>query len=308
MLELQKRGVYMKKYPLKLSPVFKEIIWGGDKLKKEYNKKTSIARLAESWELTCQDNNVNNISNGIYKGMSLSEYLGKDSVKFPVLVKLIDAHDDLSVQVHPDKKTACKEDNEREKNEIWYIVEADKDAKIVYGINCSEEQFRDDLKNNNIQKDLQYVDVKKGDAFYIPSGCVHAIGKGILIAEIQQSSDTTYRLYDYNRPGLDGKPRQLHIEKGIKTIKKYTKNRIKKLQFKNGLVGSTLANNDYFTVVKETAPAELFVGKRFMHILCLDGKGKIKGVPAEKGDSFYLPKWLGKVKITGDLSMIITTV
>ena len=122
MLELQKRGVYMKKYPLKLSPVFKEIIWGGDKLKKEYNKKTSITRLAESWELTCQDNNVNNISNGIYKGMSLSEYLGKDSVKFPVLVKLIDAHDDLSVQVHPDKKTACKEDNEREKNEIWYIV------------------------------------------------------------------------------------------------------------------------------------------------------------------------------------------
>ena len=187
----------MKKYPLKLSAVFKEIIWGGTRLKEEYGKVCDLDKLAESWELTVRPDGMNVITNGEYAGMTLGEYLGEEAKGFPLLIKLIDACDKLSIQVHPNDEYAMKNEGEYGKTEMWYIVDALPGSKLVYGLSGYDpDTFRKALADGECEKYLNYVDVKKGDVFFIPSGCVHAIGAGILIAEIQQSSKVTYRVYD----------------------------------------------------------------------------------------------------------------
>ncbi|MGN0552633.1 MAG: type I phosphomannose isomerase catalytic subunit, partial [Oscillospiraceae bacterium] len=209
-------------YPLKLKPAFKDYLWGGTKLRDVYGKDCSFDKVAESWELSCHKDGNSVIDNGEAKGMTLAEYiekkgkaiLGKNCERFenfPVLIKLIDAKDNLSVQVHPDNEYAMRVEGEYGKTEMWYIVDCDEGAELIYGFkgNVSKEEFAERIKNNTLLEITNSVPVKKGDVFFIRSGTLHAIGKGILIAEIQQNSNTTYRVYDYGRVGADGKTRPL---------------------------------------------------------------------------------------------------
>lgn len=300
----------MKKYPLKLSAVFKEIIWGGTRLKEEYGKVCDLDKLAESWELTVRPDGMNVITNGEYAGMTLGEYLGEEAKGFPLLIKLIDACDKLSIQVHPNDEYAMKNEGEYGKTEMWYIVDALPGSKLVYGLSGYDpDTFRKALADGECEKYLNYVDVKKGDVFFIPSGCVHAIGAGILIAEIQQSSNVTYRVYDYMRRGKDGRLRELHVDKALDVIVDYKPEEIEKIRYSCGHHEGCLADCKYFRVDRYTGgDVTLDAENGFVHILCLDGKAEANGVSFSKGESIFLPAGLGKVKVSGSSFDIITSV
>lgn len=298
----------MNKYAMKLTPVFKEIIWGGDKLKKDFGKVCDLEKLAESWELTVRHDGMNVIENGEYAGMTLAEYLGDSAEGFPLLIKLIDACDKLSIQVHPDDEYAKEKEGEYGKTEMWYIVDALPGAQLVYGLRDYDKQsFAAAVAEGTLEKNLNYVDVHKGDVFFIPSGCVHAIGAGILIAEIQQSSNVTYRVYDYNRRGADGKLRPLHVEKALDVIVDYTEDQINAIRYEDGYDEKYLANCKYFRVQHLFGDCELSADSSFIHILCLDGEGTIDGYEIKKGDSYFIPAGKGKTVIAGESLEIITS-
>lgn len=292
-------------YPLKLTPVCKEIIWGGERLKSEFGKSAPFDKIAESWELTVRPDGMNVIENGIYAGMTLSEYLSSDE-KFPLLIKLIDACDRLSIQVHPDDEYAQKFEGEFGKTEVWYIVDALPGSRLIWGLkDYSPSKFRSALENGTLEEHMNYVEVKKGDVFFIPSGCVHAIGAGILIAEIQQSSNVTYRVYDYMRRDKNGKLRELHVEKALDVIVDFTPDEIEALRFSNGRGDYSIVNCKYFSVDKYdlTEPISLSADKSFIHLLCLDGEGYVGDQPIKKGDGYLIPKGLS-VEVSGNLSVI----
>jgi mannose-6-phosphate isomerase len=214
-------------YPLVFEPIFKNYIWGGDSLKDIYNKK-SLDKTAESWEIVDRQEEQSVVFNGPLKGISLNklitkypkQILGDHKFKrFPLLIKLIDAKDDLSLQVHPSCKTAHLTKGE-EKNEAWYILQASDDAAIYAGFNniVNEDLFRAALKDNTVADLLKKFQVKKKDYIYIPGGCIHAILKGCVILEVQQNSDTTYRVYDWDRVDQNGNKRTLHIDKALTSI------------------------------------------------------------------------------------------
>lgn len=271
---------------MKLNPVFKSAIWGGKRL----NKGDIIARdiIAEAWLLTVRDDGMNVIENGIYKDMTLSNYLNQYEQDFPLLVKIIDAGDKLSIQVHPNK------------TEAWYIIDADEDAQLVYGFkkNYTIEEIKLALDNNYIEDLLNYVNVKSGEIYFIPTGLVHAIGGGILIAEIQQNSNITYRLYDYNRRQADGTLRQLHIEDSLKSIK----------HFDNLKIDTN--DCEFFTFNKYDIKTNMTVSATdcFKHVLCIDGTGYIGDEKICKNDSYFIPRGLDNVNISTDdkLSIIIS--
>lgn len=315
--------------PLELIPPIKDYIWGGTKLREQFGKVSSLDRLAESWELSCHKDGQSIIANGEYKGRTLSDYLadnknalGKNCEKFeyfPVLIKLIDARDNLSVQVHPDNDYAQRVEGEYGKTEMWYIVDCDENASLIYGFkeNISKEDFRRAIEENTLLDKVNTVPVKKGDVFFIKSGTLHAIGKGILIAEIQQNSNTTYRVYDYGRIGADGNPRELHIEKALdvtdlKPAKPY------KLQKPLELDGRTvqlLADCDYFTVSRQDVreKTKITVSENsFCHILVIDGEASLSAEDGElslkKGSSIFIPAGSGEYIINGKCSMIITEI
>lgn len=207
----------------KLSPAFKDYIWGGSRLKSQFKKQTDISPLAESWELSCHSDGLSVIE-GSEKTLAAHikenpSVLGKNvkGGELPILVKLIDAQDNLSVQVHPNDEFARRYENQNGKTEMWYVIDALPDSKIIYGLKnvVSKEELALAIRNGRAEELLCSVHAKKGDVFFVEAGTIHAIGKGCLIAEIQQNSNVTYRLYDYNRVGKDGKPRELHIEKGV---------------------------------------------------------------------------------------------
>lgn len=221
-------------YPLKFQPIYKEKIWGGHKIHSVLGKDfTPLPNCGESWEVSTMNDNASIITNGFLKGNALDEilsvYMG-DLVgekvfdlygeTFPLLIKFIDANDDLSVQVHPNDEMSEKPYGENGKTEMWYVINADKDAKINIGFNTpmTQEKLEKHITNNTLEDILHYVNTQAGDVFYIPAGKVHAIGKGVLLAEIQQASDITYRLYDYNRKDKNGKLRPLHIKEAYQAI------------------------------------------------------------------------------------------
>lgn len=221
-------------YPLKFNSIYKEKIWGGEKFRTVLNKDTEDrTQCGESWEISGFEEEPSIVSNGFLAGNSLNElvevYMGdlvgekvfyKFGQVFPLLIKFIDAQDDLSVQVHPDDKLAEKLGEPNGKTEMWYVIQADGDAKINIGFNRRLHKAELDkiIKEDKLEEVLSYVNVKAGQTFYIPAGKVHAIGKGVLLAEIQQLSDITYRLYDYNRVDSEGKHRELHIPEAIESI------------------------------------------------------------------------------------------
>ena len=314
---------------LLLSPVFKDYIWGGDRLKTDFGFENDLLKTAEAWVLSCHKDGENTVKGGEYDGKKLSEVLtdemlgtnGKRFDFFPILIKLIDAKDNLSLQVHPDNGYALKNENEYGKTECWYVLDCEKGAELIYGFkkDITSEEFRESIENDTVLDKVNHVKVKKGDFFFIDSGTLHAIGKGILLAEIQQNSNTTYRVYDYNRLGNDGKPRPLHIDKAVDvTVCKKPSRDYKpegKPEKHKEFEKTLLTKCDLFTVnlYKSKKFAELISDeKSFVSILVIDGNGTVKNngetLEIKKGDSVFIPASAGKIEITGKLELIETRV
>ena len=321
----------MKKYPCKLSYTAKTALWAGTRLKEEFGKQSEFDTISETWELSVRDDEMALITNGEAAGKTLREYFelcsydcvspsftGKD--RFPLLVKLIDANDILSVQVHPDDAYAAAVENDSGKTEMWYIVDAKEGAQLVYGLKpgVSREDFARATKEGRLKEVMNYCPVKKGQTYFIPAGMLHAIGAGILIAEIQQNSDHTYRVYDFDRVGADGKLRPLHVEKALAVTRPFTDGEIEKIRFSCGKPqgnGELLACSDFFKArcikidgcIKETADKDSFVS-----IICLDGDGYIRHLgneyPISKGDSYFIPADMGEYEIAGKLEVICSRI
>lgn len=309
------------KYPIKLKFVPKTAIWGGSTLKNEWNKPCDLQKLAEAWELTVRKDAVNTIENGAYAGRTLDEYIAENPdtaefEKFPLLIKFIDAEDRLSVQVHPDDGFAAEVENDVGKTEMWYIADAKDGAEIIYGIKDGVGELRCDSK---IGEQVKTVKVKKGDSFFIPSGMLHAIGKGCLIAEIQQNSDLTYRVYDYERRDAQGNLRELHTEKALRVIRSFSDAEVDAIRYSQSDkigVGECLASCKYFNVSRVALSGgteELYADTGSFHsLLCLEGEGEIlcgkDRYAMVKGDSYFIPAGLGKYEIKGNLTVIVSRV
>lgn len=310
---------------LKLKPSCKDYIWGGRRLAEEYGKESDGEVLAESWELSCHPDGPSVIVNGVHAGKTLQQYIeeaGKDVLgnhcrrfkDFPVLIKFIDAKDNLSIQVHPDNRYALKNEGQYGKTEMWYVVDAGKEAFLYYGFQreISKEEFARRIEEDTLLEVLNAVPVHKGDVLFIESGTIHAIGKDILIAEIQQNSNVTYRVYDYGRIGKDGKKRDLHIEKALAVT-----NRVPIIRDNSSY--PHVADCDYFTVDKLNLDGRFMKRMEgnvsdasFAGILILDGEGTItsggESLPYRKGDSFFLPAGSGGYQVEGSCDALITTI
>lgn len=306
---------------LKLAPSYKDYLWGGRRLIDEYHKPYDGEILAESWEVSCHPDGPAYIANGEYAGKTLQEYIdlaGREVLgtncrrfdEFPVLIKFIDARDNLSIQVHPDNAYALKNEHQYGKTEMWYVVDCQEGAYLYYGFNreVDEEEFRRRIEDHTLLEVLNPVKVKKGDVLFIESGTIHAIGKNILIAEIQQNSNVTYRVYDYGRVGKDGKPRELHVEKALEVTRREPVRA-------QGDCSPHMAACDYFVVDKLVLHGERavdYVGEdSFKSILILDGEGEITGsgetLVFKKGDSLFLPAGSGNYEIQGIFEALVTS-
>ncbi|WP_070000037.1 type I phosphomannose isomerase catalytic subunit [Cellulosilyticum sp. I15G10I2] len=313
---------------LKLNPVFKDYIWGGDKLKTLYHKKSDLEVMAESWELSTHKDGQCKIAEGAHEKETLANWIkGKNFLgskaasqdDLPILIKLIDAKDNLSVQVHPDDDYALTNEGDFGKTEMWYVLEAEEDARLVYGFkkDISKEAFEQHIIDNTLTEVLNSVPVKKGDVFFINPGTMHAIGKGIMIAEIQQSSNVTYRVYDYGRVGVDGKPRELHVEKALQVthLKKADKAKVDyNLEKHEGYSRGVIAACKYFTVelVEIEAEAVMHADHTTFHsLLILEGDVRIYShkdtLYAAKGESIFIPASYGDYKIEGSSKIILST-
>lgn len=296
-------------YPLLLKAPIKDYIWGGTKLKTDFGFETDMDIAAEAWLLSCHKDGMNIVLNGEHKGKIINEVLeiwgkaalGKNSESFsyfPILIKFIDAKQSLSVQVHPDDKYALEVEGEYGKTEMWYIVDCEEGAELVYGFKdeISKEEFEKRIKDNTLMEVCNSVPVKKGDVFFITAGTLHAIGAGILIAEVQQNSNSTYRVFDFGRLGADGKPRELHIDKALAVTKCETP----KIPYgKIGKVVSDgvteLASCDKFTarVIELDGSMEINSPDSFVSVIVLDGNAVIEyeneKIELKKGSSVFIP-------------------
>jgi len=307
-------------YPLKFTPIFKEKIWGGNKLITYLNKNIEGNNIGESWELSGVENSVSVVANGDLAGVSLAELVNKYKANllgvkvfsefgynFPLLVKFIDARDDLSVQVHPNNFQALEACNSIGKTEMWYVCQADENSQLIAGLT---EEFNPDKFISSIDDgtfmDLMNVEtVDTGDAFFIPAGAVHAIGKGVLLAEIQQSSDVTYRLYDYNRIDSDGNLRELHINQAFKVIDDKV-NVDCRVNSSRGHNSSLLVSCDFFTVnlvnVKDIFYRSYSDIDSFVIYMCVEGSAKIEYfdnvfLVINLGETVLIPACFKEIKI-----------
>ncbi len=304
---------------LKLKPSCKDYIWGGTKLKEEYNKQYDGNVLGETWELSCHKDGESyvilkdrEVSLQQYINENGKEILGTNCEKFenfPILIKFIDAKGNLSIQVHPDDEYALKNENSYGKTEMWYVMDCADDAFLYYGFKeeISKEEFKQRIENETLLEVLNKVNVKKGDVFFIEAGVIHAIGENTTIAEIQQNSNLTYRVFDYGRVGADGKKRELHIDKAIEVTRREIP--------VDKSFGKHLASCEYFTVDKidlQEEALEIADEKSFVHLLVLEGIGEITcGESLEKfnkGDSYFVPANSGEIKINGQGTLLVTRV
>lgn len=308
---------------LKLQPIYKDYIWGGEKLRTKFGKNTDTTPLAESWELSCHSDGLSIIDGGEYDGKTLRSYIRENkgclgtlckSDELPILIKLIDAQDNLSVQVHPSDKQAKEWENQNGKTEMWYVVEADRNAKMTCGMkqDTTREDLENAIKNNTVEELLNTVPSKKGDVFFVEAGTIHAIGKGNVIAEIQQNSNVTYRLYDYGRVGKDGKPRELHIEKGVmaSNFQKSEPRKIPACSDGTRLLGSC----EYFAVkeIKLSKAMTLRADEKSYHTLVVvDGEARISNAQnMEKinlGETVFIPANMGEYTLSGKATILLTT-
>ncbi|WP_040212133.1 type I phosphomannose isomerase catalytic subunit [Clostridium polynesiense] len=304
-------------YPLKLESIYYDKIWGGRDLTL-FRDNLPEGDIGESWDVACHPHGTGIVANGIYKGKKLDQLieergealLGSKISKdhFPLLVKLINAKEKLSVQVHPNDAYGFKHQGEPGKTEIWYVVEAFDNANLIIGTNnCTKEEFATAIEEGNTEKYLNAIPVKKGEVYFIKSGMVHAIGEGVIIAEIQQNSDTTYRVFDYDRG------RELHVDKALDVIDFNLKGeRRKGLTVKcQGYTKTYYALCEYFSLeeyditdtVKETSDVE-----RFYIFTCVEGEGEFlyeKGKEhISKGESLLIPASLGEYSLTGNMKVL----
>ena len=311
--------------PIKLLPAYKDYLWGGEKLRTHYGKQTDLSPLAESWELSTHKDGQSTVATGEYKGLFLSEYiekigkaaLGKRAERFdyfPLLIKLIDAKNSLSVQVHPSDEYAIRVEGEYGKSEMWYIVDCDEGAFIYYGFSrdVSREEYESAIKNGTLTSILNAVPVKRGDAFYIEAGTVHAIGAGILICEIQQNSNTTYRVFDFNRRDKNGNLRELHIDKALEVSCLKKSPEIKEIPDEDEVM---LASCEYFEVKRLTIDGEKTVSvddESFLSIIAIDGSLKLIFDGGEldvfAGESVFVPANAGKITIKGECQLILSRI
>ena len=306
-------------YPIKFQNIYFKKIWGGRDLE-SFRSNLPEGDIGESWDVACHENGTGVVANGRFKGISFDKLieshgekvLGRKYVnkKFPLLVKLINSNDNLSVQVHPNDEYAKIKENSFGKTEAWYVIDAEEGAELIVGTNgCTKEQFQDAIKNNTVENCLNRIKVKKGDGFLINSGLVHAIGKGLIIAEIQQNSDITYRVYDY------GRPREIHVEKSLEVIDFSLKPETLVEDYKeyDGYKFTSLCKNKYFSIDKcvvDTNYISSTNGDNFVILTIVDGSGKVTGnhytEDFKKGDSILLPASLGEYTIEGKLEVLIT--
>ncbi|HOP10088.1 MAG TPA: class I mannose-6-phosphate isomerase [Oscillospiraceae bacterium] len=303
-----------------LKPALKDIIWGGTRLVTEFGYDKNFPRIAEAWVVSAHPAGQSTAAGGEFDGKPLGDILsahpelcGEYNGDFPLLVKFIDAARDLSIQVHPDDKYAAAHENGRGKTEMWYVMDAAPGAFIYYGFknHVTPKEFSDSIADGTVCNLLNKVECKRGDVFFIPAGTIHAIGAGLLICEIQQSSNLTYRIFDYNRPGPDGKPRELHIQKAAEASDLSPSRPSGKPRGKTRKIGTlertVLARCDYFTSTHYHGSGEIPCKKTWGLITILGGTGEINGQAVKKGDGAFIPVNTVKLTLTGNLELIYTT-
>ena len=305
-------------YPIKFENIYYEKIWGGRDFE-IFRDNIPNGDIGESWDIACHKNGMSIVANGSLKGKALQELINEyktdlvgtniNTELFPLLVKLINSKGKLSVQVHPNDEYSKRVENELGKTEAWYVIYAKPGAKLIVGTkNCDKKIFEKAIKENKCEDYLNAIEVKKGDTFLIKSGLIHAIGEGIIIAEIQQSSDITYRVYDY------GRPRELHIEKSLQVIdfNLQAENLSNKEDIKyEGYSKIELCENQYFGMEKInviTNWTDFSNTERFFILTCVDGNGTIVGngynEEIKKGDSYLIPAILGEYTVKGNIELI----
>ncbi len=300
---------------VKLYPECKDNIWGGVKLRDKYGKRTDKEIVAESWELSFHKDGPTRLADGrTLQEVATKADLGKNCEGFPffpMLAKLIDAKQDLSVQVHPSDAYALKHENSFGKTEMWYIVEADEGAGIYLGFKeaVTKEEYENAIKEKRLTELLNFFEVKAGECYFIPSGTIHAIGTGCLICEIQQNSNLTYRVYDYGRKDKNGNERELHVEKALKVtdLDKYEYSPLAVETEKGTLLGLSR----YFTTtsVKVRGQKTLFAdANSFQLVTCVVGEGEIAGQRVALGDSYFIPAGSGEVSLSGEMDLIVAEV
>ena len=312
-------------FPVKLSSAFKDYLWGGERLKTEFNKNTAMTPLAESWELSAHKDGQSVVTTGDYAGLTLTDYiaaLGKEALGtacekynyFPLLIKLIDAKGDLSVQVHPSDEYALEHEGEYGKTEMWYILDCEEGAALYYGFkeDTTREAYESAIREGRLTDILNRVPVKRGDVFFIPAGTVHAIGAGILICEIQQNSNTTYRVYDYLRRDKDGHLRPLHVEKALEVSCLGQSPDLPRIGDGDDVL---LAECGYFTVrrLRLNGTGEVTADtSSFVSLMVTEGYGTLAysggTLSFAKGDSLFIPAQDARLEITGSCELILSRV
>ena len=292
----------------KLYPECKDYVWGGENLINNYGKKTDKLPCAESWELSFHSDGLTKLENGKTLLETVTQNELGENVKgfpfFPVLIKFIDAKQNLSIQVHPSDDYALKNENSFGKTEMWYIVEAEEGAGIYLGFknDVTKREYETAIKENRLTELLNFYSVKAGECYFIPSGTVHAIGKGCLICEIQQNSNLTYRVYDYGRVDKTGNPRELHIDKALQVsnLNKHVN---------TVLSGQTIGVSKYFTVKKLCGKDLVLAPKNsFQCVTCIGGSGTIDGQVLTKGDSYFVPANVKEYTIKGSVEILLTEI
>lgn len=327
MAQLNKEGGRMY-YPMLLKAPLKDYLWGGQKLIREYGKVTDLDKVAESWEVSCHPDGYSIIENGFYQNQTLSAYiekegkgvLGKRSERFsefPILIKLIDASDNLSLQVHPDDHYASEHEGGLGKTEMWYVVDCEPGAELIMGFSkhCDKEEVEKRIKDDSLLDICKHIPVKRGDVFFIEAGTLHAIGKGMLIAEVQENSNVTYRVYDYGRKDKQGNERELHTKKALEVMKlepvKERKSVIDRIVDTDHYKAVLLENCRYFKVaeveIKFTANFTA-TDETFQTLTILDGEAVIKHLDMElevtKGNSVFIPAGMGGYEISGKVKFL----
>lgn len=319
----------MKLYPLVFEPILKERIWGGNKLKSVLNKNIESETTGESWELSAVSGDVSVVGNGFYKGTSLTslleqfpeELLGKKVFKkfgneFPLLFKFLDAKEDLSIQVHPNDELAKQRHNSFGKSEMWYVMQADENAKLIVGFkkDSSKEEYITHLENKTLVTLLDEIPVEKGDVFFLETGTVHAIGAGTLIAEIQQTSDITYRLYDFDRKDVNGNLRELHVELALDAIN-YKKISAHKEYEPLCNQAVTVVDCPYFTtkmILLDGQVDSVNSGDSFLVYMCTEGEFSIRvnnqDFEFKKGDTILLPASISDFQLVGRADLLEITI
>lgn len=296
---------------LKLKPALKNYVWGGTKLKSEYNKTSDEPKLAESWELSLNGSGMCYIDGGEHNGKPLNEVLtatdlGENSRQFqffPTLVKLIDAATPLSLQVHPSDDYALTHEHKFGKTEMWHILNASADAYIYLGFNqdVTKQQFIDALNGKTLLTLLNKINVKSGETYFVPSGTIHAIGAGVTLIEIQQNSDLTYRVYDYDRLGLDGKPRELHVDKALDVLN------LNKYDVPTPTRYNLLGKCKYFAAYRYSGERTVLNRESFTSVTAIDGEIDVEDVRLYKGETAFISAGT-TAQICGNGQYVIVTV